>query len=84
MNLQERKANIERTVAQIKQEIEGTIARRESLLGHMNALLGQIHLINQLLEEEVPPPSEDLVPDPVPEIPSDSELVAGEEHTLET
>ncbi len=83
MNLIERKANIEKTVAQIKIEIDAVAARRESLVAHLNALLGQIHLIDQILAEEVPLPPEDLAPEPVPEIPSDSELVAGEEHTPE-
>jgi len=59
MNLIERKANIERTVAQIKQEIEGTIARRESLISHMNALLGQTWLIDELIAEDAKPQSEE-------------------------
>jgi len=61
MDLVERKANIQRTVAQIKHEIEAIAERRETLIAHMNGLLGQIHLIDQLLAEN--PPSDPAPPD---------------------
>lgn len=63
MNLVERKQKLEEIVAQIKQGIEATFAKREELVAQMNGLLGQIHLIDQLLEEQKSEPAEEAPPE---------------------
>ena len=76
MDLVERKKRLQEAVAHIKQDIEATFAKREELVAQMNGFLGQIHLIDQLLAENIPDPT----PEPPP---TDNDIEAAAEAALE-